>query len=381
MSRRTPKPRRLAEWEVIAQAPAVQEALKLLPQNYDFELAKTLWKIVSIQAKTVVLQFPEGLLMFSCIIADIIRRFTGAEVTILAEVTYGACCVDDFAAVKVGADLLVHYGHSCLVPVQDTKVKTMYVFVGIRFNTEHLIQMIKTNFPADKNVAILGTVQFLSALGEVQQACTGLFQNLSVPQVKPLSRGETLGCTAPSLPENTDLFIFLADGRFHMEAVMIRNPKVPVCVCVCMFALSFMLLIAAVWDVLQGYRYDPYNKVMSLERYDHARMLQVRQEAVEIARSARVFGIILGTLGHQGNPRILQRLKEQFTRKKKCFVVFLMAEVQLSVLASINSVDAWVQISCPRLSIDWGADFPKVSSSLAPSILLILLRNYHRSPC
>lgn len=41
---------------------------------------------------------------------------------VLGDVTYGACCVDDFSAKALGADLLVHYGHSCLVPVDVTKV-------------------------------------------------------------------------------------------------------------------------------------------------------------------------------------------------------------------------------------------------------------------
>lgn len=43
-----------------------------------------------------------------------INSFTGAEVMILGDVTYGACCIDDFTARALGAQLLVHYGHSCL---------------------------------------------------------------------------------------------------------------------------------------------------------------------------------------------------------------------------------------------------------------------------
>ena len=39
----------------------------------------------------------------------------------------------------------------------------------------------------------------------------------TVPQSKPLSAGETLGCTAP-LIRNADCLIFVADGRFHLEA-------------------------------------------------------------------------------------------------------------------------------------------------------------------
>ena len=41
-------------------------------------------------------------------------RFTDADTLIMGDVTYGACCVDDYTAKALGADLLVHYGHSCL---------------------------------------------------------------------------------------------------------------------------------------------------------------------------------------------------------------------------------------------------------------------------
>ena len=40
---------------------------------------------------------------------------------VMGDVTYGACCVDDFSAAALAADLLVHYGHSCLVPVDVTQ--------------------------------------------------------------------------------------------------------------------------------------------------------------------------------------------------------------------------------------------------------------------
>lgn len=40
----------------------------------------------------------------------------------MGDVTYGACCVDDFTARALGVDFLVHYGHSCLGMVSwDTR--------------------------------------------------------------------------------------------------------------------------------------------------------------------------------------------------------------------------------------------------------------------
>ena len=47
-------------------------------------------------------------------ISLLIFRFSGADTVIMGDVTYGACCVDDFTARALECDLLVHYGHSCL---------------------------------------------------------------------------------------------------------------------------------------------------------------------------------------------------------------------------------------------------------------------------
>ena len=41
-------------------------------------------------------------------------RFTKVETLIMSDVTYGACCVDDYSARALGCDFMVHYGHSCL---------------------------------------------------------------------------------------------------------------------------------------------------------------------------------------------------------------------------------------------------------------------------
>ena len=96
----------------------LNNAIAILPSNYNFEMHKVIWRIMSDKTiKRVALQFPEGLLLYACIISDIIQRFGSVRVSILGDVTYGACCVDDFTAAKLGTDLLVHYGHSCLIPI------------------------------------------------------------------------------------------------------------------------------------------------------------------------------------------------------------------------------------------------------------------------
>ena len=56
------------------------------------------------------------------------------------------------------------------------------------------------------------------------------FQAFRAPirvQARPLSPGEVLGCTAPRLQGEHDAIVFVADGRFHLEALMIANPHIP----------------------------------------------------------------------------------------------------------------------------------------------------------
>ena len=58
----------------ILHDPALAAAIALLPANYNFEIHKTVWRLRAAAARRVALQFPEGLLMYACVIADILER-------------------------------------------------------------------------------------------------------------------------------------------------------------------------------------------------------------------------------------------------------------------------------------------------------------------
>jgi len=35
---------------------------------------------------------------------------------VMADATYGSCCVDEVGAAHINADCVIHYGHTCLSP-------------------------------------------------------------------------------------------------------------------------------------------------------------------------------------------------------------------------------------------------------------------------
>ncbi|KAL7471546.1 hypothetical protein ACHAXS_011840 [Conticribra weissflogii] len=508
-----------------------------LPRDYEFEIPKTIWRIEKARARHVALQLPEGLLMYASTIGDILVNFSyrfrpaaeeGREggtgpappraiesLSVLGDVTYGACCIDDLSARALGCDLLVHYGHSCLVPLTCTVVPCLYVFVEIRVDVRHLVECFRMTFrqeedeektarrrefTADREAAseggssdcgkekeasklvetlVMGTVQFRSAVVEAARllngdqdevASSGVRFRAIVPQAKPLSPGEVLGCTAPSglaeldfdramlspadrrklrqkvddnngiegvsgrncqeeppeqprCPSIERVMLFVADGRFHLEAAMISNPS------------------------LRALRYDPYSKTLTEERYEMVKMKKLRREAIRSTRKVlgianygmalpcrvhpvdrvgpgpssetsssvddiansilahpssnsststapdsslsplpsattitdnptsppKTMGIILGTLGRQGNPAILSRIRSLLHSRGIRSIIVLLSEIfpkKLEMISNHSSsspsasgngnrhgVCAWVQIACPRLSVDWGHYF------------------------
>lgn len=318
----------------------LKEAIGLLPANYSFEIPKTIHRIRTLGAKRVALQMPEGLLMFATTISDILTQFCpGVETLIMGDVTYGACCIDDYTARALGCDLLVHYAHSCLIPVDVTKIKTLYVFVDIRIDTAHLLATLERNFPAGKTVALVGTIQFNATIHGVRAALEKTGFRVVVPQIAPLSRGEILGCTSPKLSNyaegKIDMILYLGDGRFHLESVMIHNPDIP------------------------AYRYDPYSRKLTHETYGHEEMRNLRMEAIQTAKGAKKWGLILGSLGRQGNPHTLALVETKLRAQNMPFVTLLLSEIFPGKLALMDEVECWVQVACPRLSIDWGYAFPR----------------------
>lgn len=332
-----------------------------LPENYNFEVAKTLSTIKKLNAKKITLQFPDGLLSYAPIIIDGIQTHTGADCVILSDVVYGACCVDDDS---IKSDLLVHYGHSCLIPITDMNTRALYIFVDIKIDIDHLCDLIVKNF--HEKVAIIGTIQFNSSVNklrvvlnsrqkEIAQVCKKHGDDNSnqwcrqindtdtactcvqaiIPQVKPLSPGEVLGCTSPII-RNTENVIYIGDGRFHLESAMIRNP-----------GLNF-------------YKYCPFTRKLTREYYDFNKMKNNREKEIQKAFNGKSFGVILGSLGKQGNKQVFQNVIDKLKSYNKYKIYnIIVDEINQEILSGFDFVDSFVQVSCTRLSTDWGLTYSK----------------------
>ena len=210
----------------------------------------------------------------------------------------------------------------------------MYIFVDIKIDLDHFIESVKVNFEIGARLGFVSTIQFVPSLQEAKIKLNEAGYQIELAQNQPLSPGEVLGCTAPDMGQ-VDGIIYLGDGRFHLEAAMIANPAI------------------------QAYRYDPYDKQFTKEGYDHTLMKKNRHSQIELAKSAQTFGIILSTLGRQGNPKIMKNLIQLIEKQEKDYMIILLSEIFPDKLRLFEGIDCFVQIACPRLSIDWGMAFDK----------------------
>lgn len=139
---------------------------------------------------------------------------------------------------------------------------------------------------------------------------------------------------------------------------------------------------------IPAFRYDPYSKKLTRERYNHDEMRRIRDQAVQLARKSiaslpplldpieldhttklsslvqhpQLWGVILGTLGRQGSFKQLQAITNQLSTSRVSipYVPILLSEVSPAKLALFNPhISTFVQTSCPRLSIDWGYAFAR----------------------
>ena len=136
-----------------------------------------------------------------------------------------------------------------------------------------------------------------------------------------------------------------------------------------------------------AFRYDPYSKKLTRERYNHSEMRSVRNEAVRAARRSidalaassdahdglacasqseesypPLWGVVLGTLGRQGSFKQLRAITHQLSSSRTPIphMPILLSELSPAKLALFNPhISTFVQTSCPRLSIDWGYAFDK----------------------
>ena len=122
--------------------------------SLDFELEATVDAIRAAGASRVALQFPDALLPHATSVLDALHAALPAvRAFVLADTSYGSCCVDEVAAQHVSADLIVHYGATCLSPT--TRLPVHYVLGRAAFDADAAMRALLDEAPQGVPLVVL----------------------------------------------------------------------------------------------------------------------------------------------------------------------------------------------------------------------------------
>lgn len=292
-----------------------------------FELDRCVKWIKDNHLSSVSLQFPDSLLQFAPQVASNIQNHLGADkrVSILGDTSYGECCVDEVAAEHVGADSIIHFGHTCLTPTQ--RLPVLQVFTVLKVEPSDLVDKIQSELrpPEDQRVLVFYDVQYHRRLQEMMDPPTCV--SLCPP---PVDGGPTedggLKCGRVVFP-GPDPWAIVYVGNNDRYETMLR--------------LSFP-------DCSKIYNYVPCKRMLLSSGPSISRQLMKRYALVEKAKDADRIGILVGTLGAANYADMIDRVRATITKSGRRAYTFLVGKPNVAKLANFPEIDVFVLVACPE---------------------------------
>ena len=304
-------------------------------KGFDFEEEKLKEEIIRLGAKRVLIQLPEGLKPEGPRLAGIIEK-TGALPLISADPCYGACDIALTEAENLGADLIVHFGHSRFFAHE--KVPTVYIETRATVSVDKTIEQALPLLNKYTKIGLAASVQHLQALNRARNILTTAGKTVVIGGSEQVNYpGQVLGCNydnVKSIADEVDAFLFIGGGLFHGLGVALSTSKPTV--------------IA-----------DPYdNRAFSIDG-EAQKIIKQRWVGIEKAKAAKTFGILIGL--KPGQKKVDLALKIKASAEKHGYATCLLAskEITPETLMEFPSIDAYVNTACPRISLDAAGKFSK----------------------
>lgn len=328
-----------------------------------FEIERTAREIRDGHHKRIALQFPDELLHESVPVYRLLKQRVneGQELYVLADTSYGSCCVDEVAAQHVDADFMVHYGHACVS--QTSRLPVLYVFgrkpIDVDSCVKRILDVIASDEKNCSSVLIRHDVGYSYRAGEIIKelrdktaamatriAYHALPTRMEPPSTQPRSDSSPVSdrhessevlrtASGADLIEDDGFIIYIGD-----ESLTLTN-------------------ILMTYSSNKVYSYNPTTNAIRLESGRTNKLLMRRFAAVQKARDADVFGILVGTLGVASYLSVITYLRKLLSRAKKKSYTISVGKLNPAKLANFMEIECFVLAACPENSLIESKDFFK----------------------
>lgn len=266
-----------------------------------------------------------------------------ARLTILADTSYGTCCVDEVAAEHVDADVVVHYGRSCLSPT--ARLPVIHVFTHKNLPLEPVVRAFKATYldPTTK-VIIAADVTYADHVPTVytrllEEGYTNIYATEIVHEPSSSIPNRTVPESVQEAPET------LADWQlFH-----ISDPPT-----------ALMMTLASRVAAIHIYpTNDLSNENVKPLPASTAAVLRRRYGTLASLTTVPIWGILINTLSVKNYLHIVEHVKERIAEAGKKSYMFVVGKLNAAKVANFSEIGGWVVIGCWESSLVDSKDFWK----------------------
>jgi diphthamide biosynthesis protein 2 len=349
-----------------------------------YDIAATAAWIRQGKFSRVALQLPDDALNDA---ADVARAVTSAlddgvdgattvrtEVFVLADTTFGSCCVDEVAAAHRDADAIVHYGRACCSPTSRTPARFVFgrkpidVDACARALMSHA-ERVRDACAADEAPRALVCVadqEYFWALDALRRALNATKTNgegfVTIADAVHVEVVPTRDAGVNAEGES-DGFTRVGASRFRTAS----GAKGDECAYVWIGgdgpAMTHAMLVLS--DVAEKHggvaQYDPSNdgdvRVDADGASEMSRALKRRRYLIARAKEAQVVGIVAGTLGVAGYRDVIADLRRLIANSGRKSYTIVAGKPNPQKLANFPEIEVFIMVSCELTALMDGREY------------------------
>ncbi|KAI9682133.1 MAG: Diphthamide biosynthesis protein 2 [Caeruleum heppii] len=267
-----------------------------------------------------------------------------AKLFILGDTSYGSCCVDEIAAEHADAEVVVHYGRSCLSPT--ARLPIIYVFTSQPLPISNVIQCFKdTYLDRDASIVLTADVTYASHISTVHS-------RLVAERYTHLYSTSIVHDPTADLPNRKILRNSAAEVVDLQNAHVFHISEPPQSL---LLTLSSRVASINIYPTAIA---PPTSTPSSLPASTHA-ALRRRYALLTSLSTVSVFGILINTLSVKNYLHIVELVKKQISDAGKKSYTFVVGKINAAKIANFSEIGGWVVIGCWESSLVENKEFWK----------------------
>ncbi|KAJ3500437.1 hypothetical protein NM208_g17143 [Fusarium decemcellulare] len=251
---------------------------------------------------------------------------TERRIYILADSSYSACCVDEIAAEHVSADVVVHYGRTCLSPT--SRLPAIYVYTSHDLDYEATLAELSKEF-SDKEAKLV-VMADLTYQNHVDKLVSLLRER---GYTNAVSTAVTHDPAA--LIPNRKIVSDISDEEHWKSYSLIHISDPPSALLLALHSRFASLHILSTPSTTLE---NPTMRAAGLLRRRFAKVLSLA--------SAGVIGILVNTLSVANYLSSINLLREKIARADKKSYTIVVGKLNPAKLANFAEVEGWVVVGC-----------------------------------